>query len=331
MYMAFLLDNGGENMKKVLMIIISAVLLTGCMSGEQNEIRIGVIQWAEHPALSDSLDGFKMGLDATGLTEKVSLEVKNANEDVGTANLIANQFVRDAVDLIFVIATPAAQAAMNAVDGTDIPVIFSAVSDAKQAGLVDDLAHPSGNLTGVSDLPPLDTQVALIQEIMPDAKNIGILYNTSEINSRNQIDEVRNIAAKLGMKVNEKGVSQANEIAIAAQQLVQETDVIYIVNDNMIASATGLVVDTANSVNKPVFMAEVGQFDQGVLASESVSYKYLGEKAGAMAYEILVNNVTIASLPVYVSEKTELYVSEAVASKLGIQIPDSIGERAVNQ
>ncbi|WP_331836286.1 ABC transporter substrate-binding protein [Erysipelothrix piscisicarius] len=138
-----------------------------------------------------------MGLDATGLTEKVSLEVKNANEDVGTANLIANQFVRDAVDLIFVIATPAAQAAMNAVDGTDIPVIFSAVSDAKQAGLVDDLAHPSGNLTGVSDLPPLDTQVALIQEIMPDAKNIGILYNTSEINSRNQIDEVRNIAAKI--------------------------------------------------------------------------------------------------------------------------------------
>lgn len=318
-------------MKKIILMLIGALVLTGCMDSKQNEMRIGVIQWAEHPALADSLEGFKKGLDDHGLTDKISLEVKNANEDVGTAHLIANQFVRDSVDLIFVIATPAAQAAMNAVEKTEIPVIFSAISDAKQAGLVDDLMQPGGNLTGVSDLPPLSKQVALIKEMLPDAKNIGILFNTSEINSRNQIDEVRGIAQDLEINVIEKGVSQANEIAIATQQLVQETDAIYIVNDNMIAAATGLVVDTANGANKPVFMAEVGQFDQGILASDSVSYKHLGEKAGEMAYEILVNRSAISSIPVYVSEQTELFVSENVASKLGISIPETVRERAVIQ
>lgn len=167
--------------------------------------------------------------------------------------------------------------------------------------------------------------------MLPDAKNIGILFNTSEINSRNQIDEVRGIAQDLEINVIEKGVSQANEIAIATQQLVQETDAIYIVNDNMIAAATGLVVDTANGANKPVFMAEVGQFDQGILASDSVSYKHLGEKAGEMAYEILVNRSAISLIPVYVSEQTELFVSENVASKLGISIPETVRERAVIQ
>lgn len=316
-------------MKKIIMLFVSIFVLTGCGQQQVKEMTIGVIQWAEHPALADSLEGFKEGIESSGLSDIASLEIKNANEDVGTANLIASQFVRDEVDLIYVIATPAAQAAMNAVEGTDIPVIFSAVSDAKEAGLVDNLESPSGNLTGVSDLPPLQKQVALIQEMLPNAERIGILFNTSEINSQNQIHEVREIAASSNLTVIDKGVSNANEIAIAAQQLVKETDTIFIVNDNMIASATGLVVDTANKSKKPVFMAEVGQFDEGILAADSVSYKLLGIKAGEMAHDVLVNQTAISAIPVYFSEETELFVSEQVAENLNIQIPMSVRERAV--
>lgn len=317
-------------MKKIITAgIIVLLVLTGCASRPTSEFKVGVIQWGEHPALNESLEGMKEGLIEAGVTDTITVEVKNANEDASNASMIASQFVNDKVDLIFAIATPSAQVAMNAVEGTDIPVVFSAVSDAKAAGLVENPTAPEGSITGVSDLPPLAQQVALMQEMLPTMKNIGILFNTSEVNGQNQIKEIKEIAKPLDLEVVEKGVSSPNEIAQAATQVALDSDALFIVNDNMIATATGLVVQQALKENKPVFMAESGQFDQGIFASDSVSYKKLGIQAGHMIKEILVDNKPIKEIPVQTASSTELFVSEKMADQLGLTIPTSVLERAI--
>ncbi|QIK70543.1 ABC transporter substrate-binding protein [Erysipelothrix sp. HDW6C] len=316
-------------MKKTIAIVLMMVLvLTGCASKEKSEFTVGVLNWGEHPALNASLDGMVKGLEEAGVSGRIKVEVKNANEDASNATIIASQFVSEKVDLIYAIATPSAQIALTAVEGTNIPVIFSAVSDAKAAGLVENIAKPEGNITGVSDLPPLEKQVKLMQEMLPEMKTIGILFNTSEVNSQNQIIEVKEIAQGLGLSVLEKGVSNASEIASAATQVATDSDALFIVNDNMIATATGLVVEQALKQNKPVFMAEDGQFDQGIFASDSVSYFNLGKIAGVMIKEILIDGKNIADIPVQTSDDTELSVSKEMAEKLGIEIPQSILERA---
>lgn len=317
-------------MKKMLIVLVMVgFLITGCTSKSESEFKVGVIQWGEHPALQDSLDGMKEGLVESGVSKRIHVEVKNANEDASNASMIASQFVSENVDLIFAIATPSAQIALSAVEGTDIPVVFSAVSDPLSAGLVENPDQPEGLITGVSDLPPLEKQVRLMQEMLPTLRRIGILFNTSEINSQNQIEDLKTIANPLGLEIVEQGVSSANEIAQATAQLASSVDALFIVNDNMIATATGLVVQQASKEGKPVFMAESGQFDQGILASDSISYKLLGIQAGHMVKAILIDNTPIASLPVQTASSTELFVSETVAKDLGINIPETILERAI--
>lgn len=315
-------------MKRVLIVLaVVMVMITGCSKKDASKsLKIGVIQWAQHPALDDSLTGMLQGLEDAGIKDQVDVVVKNANDDASNANMIVSQFVNDDVDLIFAIATPAAQAAMAGVEGTDIPVVFSAVSDAKAAGLVENTEAPEGNITGVSDLPPLEKQLLLMKEMLPELESVGILFNTGEINSQNQIKELK--AMNTGITIVDKGVSSANELSDATSQLAKETDALFIVNDNMVAAATGLVVDRAKLEGKAVFMAESGQFDQGILASDSVSYLNLGNQAGLMIKSILVDKVEISTLAVQTAKDTELFVSESVAKELGIEIPSSIQERA---
>lgn len=318
-----------KKIKKIgILVVITMLILTGCGSKGSDKFKIKVLQWAEHPALVDSLEGMKKGLEEQGVLDKVEIIEKNANEEAANAMMIANQFVSEKVDLIFAIATPSAQNAMSVVEGMEIPVVFSAVSDAKQAGLVENPDKPEGNVTGVSDLPPLEKQLDLIIEMLPETKNIGVLFNTSEVNGKNQIEELKGFAQGKGVNIVEKGVSAANEIAQAAQQLASQTDTNFIVNDNMIANATALVVDTYKKEGKPVFMAESGQFEQGVFASDSVSYLELGKQAGTMIHEILFNKTAIADLPVQTAKNTQLFVSQKMADALDIQIPASILERS---
>lgn len=315
-------------MKKIVTILLLSLLLTGCKTKSTKEFNIGVIQWAEHPALKDSLEGMKQGLEDVGMIDSVYLDVKNANEDASNATMITSQFVNSDYDLIFAIATPAAQTAMNMIEATDIPLVFAAVSDAQLAGLVENPLQPNGKITGVSDLPPLRQQLELMKTLLPELKTVGVLFNTSEINGQNQIKEVKELAKDFDIEIVEKGVSTSNEIAQAALQLSTETDTLFIVNDNMIANAAGLLVDQFKKVNKPVFMAEDGQFDQGILASDSVSYYDLGKQAGHMIFDILINQENISNIPVETAKETRLLINKKMAEDLGIVIPKSLLESA---
>ena len=317
-------------MKKILLGFLMLMVLVGC--GQQNDVnkkfKIGVLQWASHPALDDAHKGLVDGLDALGVLDDFEIDLKIADDDASNANMMVSQFVNDGVDLIYAIATPAAQSALSQTEGTEIPIIFNAVTDAVSAGLVESNENPGGRVSGVSDMAPIDIQLGLIKEFIPEVKSVGVLYNTSEDNSIHQIALIESLISNHGMTLNVQGIAAPGDIALAAEHLVSSSDALYIITDNTVAAATAQVVSIANEVKVPVFMAESGQFDQGILATDSISYHGLGVQASKMVYAILIEGKSPSEIPVEISTSTELLVSEKVAHQLGIEIPDSILERA---
>ena len=323
--------------KKLLGGLALALLLAGCgNSGDSDKektddgkktYKIGIIQQMEHPALDSAREGLEKYLKGKS-DAKFEITVKNAQGDNGTADTIAKQFVSDDVDLIYSIATNASQAAVNATGGTDIPVVFNAVTDGVEAKLVTSNEKPGGNVTGVSDAAPLEKQLEMIREFLPEAKKIGMIYNIGEVNGKLQVKQVEKLASKYNFKIVKKGVSATTEIATAAEQLAGDVDCIYNITDNMVVSATASITDKANAKNIPVFAAEDGQLKAGLLASESISYEKLGEQAGSVAYDILVNGKKAGDIPVETAKDTTLYINKKVAEQLGIKIPDSLAERA---
>lgn len=241
---------------------------------------------------------------------------------------IASQFSQKNVDVIYAIATPSAQAAKNGTSKSKIPVIFSTVSDPVEAGLLNHSKQPESNITGVSDLPPLSSQINLITDILGEQVKIGVLYNTSEVNSLNQVKFLEEIVANSEAEIITKGISSANELLAASQQLAKKADTLFIQNDNMVASATGLVVDQFKRQGKPVFMAEDGQLDQGVFASESFSYLELGKQAGYMIASLLLNEQTISDMPVQIAQDTKLSINLEIAQELNIKVSNELKERA---
>ena len=323
--------------KKLLGGLALALLLAGCgNSGDSDKektddgkktYKIGIIQQMEHPALDSAREGLEKYLKGKS-DAKFEITVKNAQGNNGTADTIAKQFVSDDVDLIYSIATNASQAAVNATGGTDIPVVFNAVTDGVEAKLVTSNEKPGGNVTGVSDAAPLEKQLEMIREFLPEAKKIGMIYNIGEVNGKLQVKQVEKLASKYNFKIVKKGVSATTEIATAAEQLAGDVDCIYNITDNMVVSATASITDKANAKNIPVFAAEDGQMKAGLLASDSISYEKLGEQAGSVAYDILVNGKKAGDIPVETAKDTTLYINKKVAEQLGIKIPDSLAERA---
>lgn len=323
--------------KKLLGGLALALLLAGCgNSGDSDKektddgkktYKIGIIQQMEHPALDSAREGLEKYLKGNS-DAKFEITVKNAQGDNGTADTIAKQFVSEDVDLIYSIATNASQAAVNATGGTDIPVVFNAVTDGVEAKLVTSNEKPGGNVTGVSDAAPLEKQLEMIRELLPEAKKIGMIYNIGEVNGKLQVKQVEKLASKYNFKIVKKGVSATTEIATAAEQLAGDVDCIYNITDNMVVSATASITDKANAKNIPVFAAEDGQMKVGLLASDSISYEKLGEQAGSVAYDILVNGKKAGDIPVETAKDTTLYINKKVAEQLGIKIPDSLAERA---
>ena len=304
--------------KKLLGGLALALLLAGCgNSGDSDKektddgkktYKIGIIQQMEHPALDSAREGLEKYLKGKS-DAKFEITVKNAQGDNGTADTIAKQFVSDDVDLIYSIATNASQAAVNATGGTDIPVVFNAVTDGVEAKLVTSNEKPGGNVTGVSDAAPLEKQLEMIREFLPEAKKIGMIYNIGEVNGKLQVKQVEKLASKYNFKIVKKGVSATTEIATAAEQLAGDVDCIYNITDNMVVSATASITDKANAKNIPVFAAEDGQMKAGLLASDSISYEKLGEQAGSVAYDILVNGKKAGDIPVETAKDTTLYLS----------------------
>lgn len=320
-------------MKKIISALALLLVLSACGSGAKDTVkyRIGAIQLADHASLDAAYQGMVDSLDDLLGEGNYAVDFKNAQGDNATVEQIVAKFVSDDVDLIYAIATPAAQAAYNQTEGKDIPVVFNAVTDPVAAGLVDSMDKPGGHVSGVSDISPVEKQLKIVQEILPNVGEVGILYNVGEANSISQIATIEEVAAKIGLKLNVVGVSEQSEIPLAVGKLVGEVDALYNITDNMMVAASATLIDAADGAKIPVFASEDGAYDLGILATESLSYYEFGKAAAGMIKEILVDGKDVGTLEVVVSDATNLYVNEEVAKVLGIELPASVTDRATDR
>ena len=329
--------------RRVLAVILGAVMATaglaGCggdtgsssSSSEGEEMyTIGISQFAEHGSLDNCREGFIQGLEEEGLIEGENLEIKvnNADSDTGTAAQIADTFAADKVDLICAIATPSAQAAYNSARNTDIPVVYTAVTNPEEAQLADDEGMPVGAVTGTSDQLPVEAQLAMIREILPDAETIGILYTTSEANSAYSITQYEKYAEEYGFTLETAGVTNTSEVSLAAASLMDKVDCLTNLTDNTVVSALPTVLDQANEKNIPVFGSEIEQVKLGCLAAEGLDYVNLGIETGKMAAQILKGESNAEDMEYELLTESSLYINQAVADNLGITIPDDMTQRA---
>ncbi|MEE0451218.1 ABC transporter substrate-binding protein [Peptacetobacter sp.] len=317
--------------KKLLSLVLSltlgVTLLTGCSgssesSGSTDEVKkVGITQLVEHPALDQAKEGFVEGLKENGFVEGENLEIdfQNAQNDNPTSQTIASNFVNDKKDLIFAISTPSAQAALNATQ--DIPIVFTAVTDAVEAGLVKSNESSENNVTGTSDAIPVAKALELIKKFVPDVKTIGVVCNTSEINSKLQVDALREAAEKEGIKVVDKGATQANEVNQAVAAVAKEADVIFAPTDNLVASSMPIITKVATENKIPVIGSEEGHVENGALACNGISYKELGKKAGEMAAQILKGEKQPSEIPVTTLDETETIINKSTMETLGIKDP----------
>lgn len=298
---------------------------TAAVALAEGEFKIGLTQFADHPSLDNCREGFIAGLAQEGFVEgeNVTFDYQNAQGDTGTANLIAQNYVAAGVDLICGIATPSAQASYNAAQSKDIPVIFSAVSDPVAAQLSDVTTKTGQGVTGTSDALPLEKQVKLIRALMPDAKTIGILYNTSEVNSESQIAELKPIAAQYGFELETIGVNAAADIPLAADNILGKVDCLNNLTDNLVVQNLPTILDKANAKGIPVFGSEEEQVKNGCVASEGIDYYNLGIQTGVMAAKVLKGE-DINAMPYEIIKESRPFINSAVMETFGIVLPDDL-------
>lgn len=316
--------------KKVLAILLTVGmvggLLTGCSNAKDGKVTIGIGQFAEHASLDNCKNGFLAGLAEEGFVEGENLEVlfENAQADGGTAAQIANNFVANKVDLICGIATPMAQSAFGAAKNTKIPVIFTAVTDPVAAELAKADKTPNGEITGTSDKLPVEKQLDMIRAILPEAKTIGIMYSTSEVNSVSAIEEYKAAAPAYGFEIIESGIATAADIPLAADNLLEKVDCLNNLTDNTVVSSLPIILDKAAEKGIPVFGSEVEQVKIGCLATVGLDYFDLGVQTGKMAAQVLKGEKKASEINFEVIEEASFYGNTAVADNLGITLPESL-------
>ena len=316
-------------MKKIgtVVLSISAALLclTGCSKKtekvEDKVIKVGVIQLVEHSALDANYQGFVDGLAEAGYVDgqNIKIDYQNAQGEQANCVTIAQKLINDKDDLIFAIATPAAQAVANLTQ--DIPVLISSVTDPESANLVKSNAMPGTNVTGTSDLTPCAAQMRLLKQLVPEAKTVGMLFCSSEQNSYFQIELAEKACDELGLNYVRATVSNSNEIQQVTQSLCGKVDAIYSPTDNMIAAGMALVAQVANENGIPTIVGEEGMVNEGGLATYGINYYELGKQTAKMAVEILEGRSKPADMPIQYLDKCNLAINEEIAKKLGITIP----------
>lgn len=288
----------------------------------EDNYTIGISQFAEHGSLDNCREGFLEGLKSAGIEEGVNLtvEYQNSQADTGTASTIADNFVSKNVDLICAIATPSAMSAYNSCLDSEIPVVYTAVSDPVGAGLADEEGNSVGNITGTSDKLPVEEQLKMIRDLMPDAKKIGILYTTSEANSVSTIKEYKELAENYDFEIVDSGINTVADVEMAAKDLASKVDCISNLTDNTVVSALQTVIAAADEKNIPVFGSEIEQVKIGCLASMGIDYIALGKQTGEMAAKILKGESKAEEMPYEVCSGASFYVNTAVADKLNFEL-----------
>lgn len=332
--------------KKVLAVILGAAMAmslgacgssggsgnsaSGQDSSGEKTYTIGISQFAEHGSLDNCREGFIEGLKEEGIEEgkNLTIEVKNAAADQGTAKQISDTFVSDKVDLICAIATPSAQAAYNSAIDTDIPVIYTAVTDPIAAELADENGAPVGNVTGTSDELPIKAQLEMIREMLPDAEKIGIMYTTSEVNSVSALETYKELAGDYGFTIVDKGVTQTADISLATDEILEEVDCLTNLTDNTVVNSLATILDKANVKKIPVFGSEIEQVKIGCLAAEGLDYVELGKQTGRMAAKVLKGEAEASEMNYETITEPGYYVNTAVAENLGITVSEELLETA---
>ncbi|WP_324715759.1 ABC transporter substrate-binding protein [Carboxydochorda subterranea] len=284
---------------------------------------IGIVQIVEHPSLDAARKGFVDALAAHGLREgqNVRYDIRNAQGDLSTARLIAQQLVASNVDLILAIATPTAQAAAQAT--STIPILITAVTDPVAARLVKSLERPGTNVTGTSDMTPVSAQLQLLKRLLPSARKVGVVYNAGEVNSQVQLELTQQAAKTLGLEVLTASASSSTDVLTAAQSLASRVDAFYVFTDNTVVSALESVIKVAEQVRKPLIVGEGDSVRRGGLATVGIDYYRLGQQTGEMALRVL-NGASPAEMPIEFQKDARLVVNLAAASRMGVTIPDAI-------
>lgn len=287
--------------------------------------KIGISQFADHPSLDNCREGLIEGLRQSGFEEgrNVQFFYDNAQADTGIANQIATNYVANQYDMICAVATPTAQAAYNAADGKNIPVIFTAVSDPVAVGLANADGSAGLATTGTSDLLPLEKQVAMIRAFLPEAKTIGVVYTTSETNSVSQIARLEEIVGEYGFTLETVGITSTSEVPMAMDTLLTKVDCINNLTDNTTVQALSVLLDKANAKGIPVFGSEIEQVKNGCVASESIDYYQLGIKTGEMAAQVL-NGADITTIPYETIKDSVIVVNSEALAALNMAVPEGM-------
>ena len=317
-------------MKKILLLVSIAIMLVlSCgnevkksseTGGEKSKdtFKVGITQIVAHPALDSAREGFKDAFKESGL--KVTFDEKNANGEIATANMIANNFVTEKVDLIYAIATSTAQSAAQATN--KLPVVFSAITDPEAAGLI------KGNVTGISDRVNVKQQLELLLKLDSKIKKVGVIYNSSEQNSKVQVDDLKKAASELGLIIVEKSVTQVSEIPQASETLVKSSDALYLPTDNLVASVINLITEKAISAKKIAFGAESAHVKGGALITQGIDYYEMGKEAGKIAVEILKNGKKPSEISFKKMNLNDIVINNKTLAAIGISLPEDIKSKA---
>lgn len=290
---------------------------------EDGKKTVGILQLVEHGSLDAAYEGFKEGLAEGGYKEgeNLTLEYQNAQNSQDNLKSMSEKLVKNSPDLLLGIATPAAVSLAN--ETTDIPIVVTAVTDLVEAKLAESNEAPGRNITGTSDMVPIDKQIQLLLSIVPDAKTIGIMYNAGEANSKIQADLAEKALKDAGVDVKVLTANTTNDVQQVTTSLAKDVDGIYVPTDNTFASAAAVVGEVAKETKTPIVAGSVEQVEDGALATFGIDYKSLGKQTGELAAKILDGDEKPATTPVETANKLELVVNQKMATALGID-PESI-------
>lgn len=309
-----------------LLALSSTLLLAACgdasqqAEGAEDQVTIGVTQIVEHPSLNAAFEGFQKAIEDAGID--ANYQIENAQNDTSANTTIATNLVSSEVDLIFANSTPSAQAVASAT--SEIPIVFTSVTDAVSAELVQSMESPGGNVTGTVDTQPeaIPSTMKFLKDNL-NATSVGMVFNSGEQNSRAQVDRVKEEAAKIGIEIAEASVATSAEVKQATESLIGKVDALYIITDNTVVSALESVISVANDNQLPVMVGEFDSVARGGLGAYGFDYFDIGYEAGEMAAQILSGEKTPADLPVQYPQNVKFVVNKDAADTLGITIDES--------
>lgn len=311
-------------MKRYVLALVVLVMLAGSAFGAP--FSISVNQFVEHPSLDAVLKGFQDSLRDQGLDAVYAVHTAQAN--MATANQIASQIGGENPDLVLAIATPSAQACALAAKKSPVlsktPLLFTAITDPVGAGLVADLQKPGANITGVSDMLPVDKHMGLVRQFFPNLQKLGVIYNAGEANSKTTVRMVQAEGAKVGFVVIEATVAKTSDVYQAAKSLIGKVDAIYLPTDNTVIAAVESVIKVCEEEDVALFSADVDSVQRGTMAALAFDYYRHGYQTGDMAKRLLVDQALPEETPVETQRELILHLNVQAAEKMGVSVPEEV-------